>query len=322
MFEAPVIAIVGPTGTGKSELAQLVAERLGAEIVSADSMQVYRGMDVGTAKVSERDRRVTHHLIDVCDPGELYSAQRFQESSRAVFEDLERRGVPAVLCGGTGLYVQAALEDMRFPQGEQADNPLRERWESYARRWGAKALWEQLRLRDEESAALVHPNNVKRVIRALEMREQGISYARQSRDIRVLEQVVPSVRFGLFLERPELYRRVEERVERMIDDGLVDEVRGLLDRGLRASLTARAAIGYKEIVAHLDGDCTLAQAVDAIKQATRRYAKRQMTWFRRDQRIEWLDVGACLPDELADRVVRAYRAAPGSFASSPGPAAS
>ena len=302
-----VICVLGPTASGKSEVAQLVAEALGGEVVSADSMQVYRGMDIGTAKLPRAERRVPHHLIDILDPGQPYSAQQFQVAARAVFAELEAAGTVPVLCGGTGLYVQAALEAMEFPGGERADNPVRAAYERRAEEEGSQALWDELQARDAASAALIHPHNVRRVVRALEMADRGVSYASQVEGMKSLPEVVPSLRFGLRRDPEVLARRIDTRVDAMVAAGLVDEVKGLLSAGFREALTAPQAIGYKEIVAELDGVVSLDEAVAQIKTATRRYAKRQRSWLRRDSRLHLLDADALGADELARLIVERFR---------------
>lgn len=213
----PIIAILGPTASGKSEVAQKVALKLKGEVVSADSMQIYRHMNIGTAKLSPAERIVPHHLIDILDPGEPFSAQLFQQLSRKAFEDIRNRNNVAILCGGTGLYVQAALEDMRFPKGEQIHNPVREKYELLAQEQGNQAVWNVLYELDPSSANLIHVNNVRRVIRALEMYDQGISYAEQVKNIRTLPEVVPSIRFGLKRDPLLLAQRINNRVDLMID---------------------------------------------------------------------------------------------------------
>lgn len=296
----PVICVVGPTATGKSALAQALAERLGGEVVSADSMQVYRGMDIGTGKVLPAERTVPYHCLDIVEPGQPYSAALFQEDARAAIRDIDSRGGRAVLCGGTGLYVRAAIDAYDFPKGEQVANPVRERYELYAKEHGGQALWELLRERDPRSAEAVHPNNVRRVVRAFELLEEGTTYADQRENLAKLPQLLPAVFFGLAVDPALLAERIDARVDAMFADGLVDEVRGLLGQGLRAGLTAPQAIGYKEVVAALDGLCSMSDAAEQIKLATRRYAKRQRTWFRRDQRIVWLDADTATTEELAD----------------------
>lgn len=289
---APVICIVGPTASGKTDVAQLVALAVGGEVVSADSMQIYAGMDIGTGKLPPEERRVPHHGFDLVQPGEPYSAALFQAFARDCFASIASRGHRAVLCGGTGLYVRAAIDDYEFPQGDQVDNPVRDRWTAFAEEHGPQALWEELQHRDPESAAVVHPNNVRRVVRAFEFLAEGRSYAEQKRNLATLGEAVPAVQFGLAVTPEVLRERIDARVDAMVAAGLVDEVRGLLDAGLREGVTAPQAIGYKEIVEALEGRCSLDEAIDAIKLATRRYAKRQRTWFRRDKRIRWVDADA------------------------------
>ncbi len=284
-----VVCVVGPTATGKSELAQAIAERIDGEIVSADSMQIYRGMDIGTAKVPKDERSVAYYGIDLVDPGEQYSASLFQEYARDVFKDIVSRGKTPVLVGGTGFYVRAAIDDYDFPKGEQIENPIRTYWKDYLEQNDAEALWNELYLRDPSSAEVLHPNNTKRVIRALELHEQGISYHDQLENLQTIQQSVPAVFIGLTCERQALYERVERRVDRMRTAGLEGEVISLLDRGFRSAVTAQQAIGYKEIVDALDGNITMDEAYDAIKKATRHYVKRQCTWFRKDERIQWID---------------------------------
>lgn len=289
---APVICIVGPTASGKTDAAQLVAAALGGEVVSADSMQIYKGMDIGTGKLPVSERIVPHHGFDLVQPGEPYSAALFQIYARACFSDIAARGRCPVLCGGTGLYVRAAIDAYEFPAGEQVGNPVRERWTAFAEAHGAQALWDELQRRDPDSAAVVHPNNVRRVVRAFELLAEGRSYAEQKRNLAAVPPAVDAVQFGLAVTPEVLNARIDARVDAMMEAGLVDEVRGLLDAGLREGLTAPQAIGYKEIVEALEGRCSMGEAVAAIKQATRRYGKRQRTWFRRDGRIRWIDADA------------------------------
>lgn len=302
-----VIAVLGPTASGKSDLAQLVAMELGGEVVSADSMQVYRGMDIGTAKMMPGQMLVPHHLIDILDPGEPFSAQLFQQLARNCFSEIWERGKLPILCGGTGLYVQAALEDMRFPKGDRADNPVRARYEALAEEHGPDYLWDMLNSLDSESAGHIHPNNVRRVVRALEMHEQGISYAEQVDGMKSLPEVVPSLRFGLTRDPALLAQRIERRVDRMFEHGLLEEVKSLLDEGLRDALTAPQAIGYKEVVSALDGHITMDEASELIKTATRRYAKRQRSWMRRDSRLIPVDADADDLPTIANMIVETYR---------------
>lgn len=286
---SPVIAVVGPTASGKSAVADLVAEALGSEVVSADAMQVYRGMDIGTAKTPVSERRVPLLLVDVADPTEPYSAALYQRDSRREIDRLRAEGRVPVLCGGTGLYVRAALDEMEFPRGE-VDGAARQRYQDLAGKLGPEGVHALLAERDPESAALIHPHNVRRVVRALEMLDEGVSYARQSAGFSKPREHYPSLQFALTMDRARLYARIDARVDAMMRAGLLDEVRGLMDAGAADALTSRQAIGYKELIDALEGRCTIGEAVDLIKLRSRRYAKRQLSWFRRDPRITWLDM--------------------------------
>jgi tRNA dimethylallyltransferase len=286
----PVVAVVGPTGVGKTEVGEEVAVRLGGEVVSCDSMQVYRSMDIGTSKRPVEERRVRYHCLDIVDPGTPYSAAQYQSDARSAIDSILSRSATPVLVGGTGLYLRAALDDMVFPLGE-ALTPARRRIERLAEVLGPKGLHSLLADRDPASAAVIHPNNVRRVVRALEMLEEdGVSYAAQSSSFARRRSVYRSVIIGLTKERSALNAAIDARVDAMVERGLVEEVRLLIQRGYRDALTAGQAIGYKELVPYLEGTRDLPDAVESIKLATRRYAKRQMTWFRADPRIDWIDV--------------------------------
>ena len=295
----PVICVVGPTASGKTDVAQLLAQNLGGEVVSADSMQIYRGMDIGTGKLPEEERLVPHFGFDLVNPGEPYSAAVYQQYARECFSDIDKRRKRALLVGGTGLYVRAAIDAYDFPKGEQVDNPVREKWTAYYEDNGADELWERLRERDPESASVIHPNNVRRVIRAFELLEEGTTYATQKEKLATIPQAVPAKFIGLAVDPEILNRRIERRVDNMIELGLVGEVKRLLDKGFRQGITAPQAIGYKEIVSALDGDISLDEAIEQIKTATRRYAKRQRTWFRKDTRIAWIDADSGNAEAIA-----------------------
>lgn len=299
----PVVCVVGPTASGKSALAQEVALRMNGEVVSADSMQIYRGMDIGTGKVSAQDRVVAHFGLDLVDPGEPFSAALFQRYARSCFSSIDARGKTSVLAGGTGLYVRAAIDDYRFPEGEQTENLVRERYAAYAKEHGAQALWNLLHERDSASAQVIHPNNVRRVIRAFELLETGGSYAAQKENLAHIGQAVPALFLGLAVEPSELVHRIDARVDKMFEAGLVDEVKTLLNKGFREGITAPQAIGYKEVVAALDGLVSMDEARERIKVATHRYAKRQRSWFRKDGRIFWLDATEYDCRALADKAV-------------------
>ena len=301
-----VIAIVGPTASGKSDLADRVAVRLGSSVVSVDSMQVYRGMDIGTAKTPVGERNAPLLMVDVAEVGEDYSVRRFQSEARSCVDGLLGDGKVPILCGGTGLYLDAVIDEMDFPEGE-TNGPTRSRYEDYAERHGSAALYDVLRSRDPASAELIHPNNVRRVARALEMLDGGTSYAKKHSGLRRHEPHYDALIFGIRRPREELYRRIDSRVELMFDFGLVDEVRGLCDRGLRESTTAGQAIGYKEVLAYLDGKCSLEDCVESVKAHSRHYAKRQLSWLRRDGRTRWIDLDAETIDDAVDEVVSAYQ---------------
>lgn len=284
------IAIVGPTAVGKSSIAEEVAARLGGEIIDADSMQVYRGMDVGTAKTPAADRLVPHHCIDLVEPGTPYSAALYQRDARAAIDDVIARGLTPALVGGTGLYVRAALDEFAFPAGQLTDD-ARRGLEERASAIGAEALHAELASIDPASAALIHPNNLRRTVRALEMRASGQSYAAQAAGFTRRDAHYAGTQLvGLTMERGALYGRIDARVDAMLAGGLLEEVQALLDAGYRDALTAAQAIGYKELVPVAEGTARLADAAEEIKRASRRYAKRQLTWFRADPRIAWLDV--------------------------------
>lgn len=289
MTRGPVVCIVGPTASGKSALAELVARDLGSEVVSVDAMQVYRGMDIGTAKTPESERRAPLRMVDVADPLENYSVQLFQEGTRRVVDDLLAEGRVPVLAGGTGLYLNAVIDEMSFPAGER-DDRSRHAYEEYLEAHGAEALHSLLASRDEASAELIHPNNSRRVIRALEMLDDGTSYAEQHDGLHAREPHYDARIWGLIMDRSRLYARIDSRVDKMVADGLFDEVRRLAERGLTSALTAGQAIGYKEVLEALEGRCTLEEAVEKIKLRSRRYAKRQISWFRHDQRVRWIDL--------------------------------
>lgn len=292
VLRAPVVCVVGPTASGKTDLAQRLALALGGEVVSADSMQIYRGMDIGTGKLPASERLVPHHGFDLVDPGEPFSAALFQDYARGCFRDIDAQGGRSVLCGGTGFYVRAAVDGYDFPKGEQVGNPVRERFMRLAEEEGNEALWRLLEERDPASARLIPPADVKRVVRAFELLAEGTSMAEQRAKLASIPQVVPAVFVGLAVDPNVLRARIDARVDAMVEAGLVDEVRGLLEQGFREGVTAPQAIGYKEIVEALDGIITLEEAVARIKVATRRYAKRQRTWFRKDTRIHWINANS------------------------------
>jgi tRNA dimethylallyltransferase len=293
-----VLALVGPTGAGKTGVSITVAPGLRAEIVSVDSMQIYRGMDVGTAKpTSTERRRVPHHMIDIADPGTGFSVAAFQGAARAAAESILVRGRTPLLVGGSGLYYRAVVDDLEFPPTDPAVR-------SAIARGDPADLVARLRAGDPDAAERIDPANVRRVVRALEVMELT---SKRFSDFRTAwdryESRYDLVAAGMRVPSDELDARVAGRVDRMLAAGLVEEVRGLLDRGFRSSLTAARAIAYPEIVAHLDGSSTLEEAREQIVRNTRRYARRQMSWFRSDPRIRWFDAA---DTERVTEEIRAY----------------
>ncbi len=282
------VAVVGPTATGKSGLAIELALRLGGEVVNADAMQLYRGMDIGTAKVAPEQRNgVPHHLLDVLEVTETASVAAYQRDARAAVTELLAAGRIPVLVGGSGLYVSAVLDELEFPG---TDPQVRARLESQLARLGAPQLHERLRELDAAAAERILPSNGRRVVRALEVieltgRPFSASLPRSG------PERYGTVQLGLDLAAGELDARVDARVEQMFDAGLVDEVRALLDRGLRQGRTASRALGYQQVLAALDSGEDPQLAVAPTAQATRRFVRRQRSWFRRDSRICWLDAG-------------------------------
>lgn len=297
---AQVVAVVGPTAVGKSRLAEDLAVLAGGEIVSADSMQVYRGMDIGTAKTPVCERRVPYHCIDLVDPGQEYSAALYQRDARRAIDSIRVRGALPVLVGGTGLYVRAALDSMEFPAGDLS-TPLRTSLEQEAERIGGPAMHAKLAALDPDAAALIHVNNIRRVVRAIEMVHEGTSYASQAQEFAHREPYYEARFLGMALPRLELYERIGRRVDLMLEQGLLGEIEGLLASGYSEALTSSQAIGYKEFLPVIRGEIPLAEAAEAVKQATRRYAKRQLTWFRADDRVSWIDVTDLSPSEALSR---------------------
>ena len=291
MKEKKLIVIAGPTASGKTALGIALAARAGGEIVSADSMQIYRGMDIGTAKVTKEEMRgVRHYLIDCADPDENYNVVLFQQKAReAVQEAVSAQKLP-ILCGGTGFYIQALLYDIDFTEMEE-NTSLRSRYEALAAEKGPEALHRILKEKDPASAAAIHPNNVKRVIRALEFaQESGGSIAAHNLAQRERGSAYNSVFFVLTMDRQKLYERIDRRVDLMMEQGLLDEVTRLRDIGIARDSTAMQGIGYKQIYSYLEGDWSLEEAVRLIKRDTRHFAKRQLTWFRREKDVIWVDI--------------------------------
>ena len=301
-----VVFVVGPTASGKTDYAIHIAQRYGGEIVSADSMQVYRHMDIGTAKPTPAQQAlVPHHLVDFADPAAPFSVADYKALAETCFDELFARDTLPVVCGGTGLYISALLYDMDFSAAPGQRIERDALYEELAQ-GDPKALHDQLRTLDPKAAELIHPNNVKRVLRAIERLRSGQESQLQpytEATGRITQRFKP-ILIGLRRDRPALIRRIDERVDAFIQQGLVDEVTRLLASGLTAEDTAMKGIGYKELIPHLQGEVTLTMAVESIKIHTRQYAKRQMTWFRRLDGMRWfsLERDECEPPVLEEMV--------------------
>ncbi|MEV4457817.1 tRNA (adenosine(37)-N6)-dimethylallyltransferase MiaA [Microbispora sp. NPDC004025] len=296
MGQFPVIAVVGATAAGKSDLAVELALRLGGEVINTDSMQLYEGMDIGTAKLSAPERRgVPHHLLDIWPVTRTASVAEYQRLVRPLIEDLRSRGRVPVLAGGSGLYVRAAIDDLEFPG---TDPDIRARLEKELAETGPAPLYERLKGLDPVAAENILPSNGRRIVRALEVIE--LSGRPFSATMPSYDAVYDSVQIGVEVPRPVLDERIELRVGRMWEAGLVDEVRALAARGLAEGRTASRALGYAQVLRFLSGEWTEEQAREETVRATRRFARRQESWFRRDPRVVWLPFDA--PD-LADRAI-------------------
>lgn len=300
-----LVAIVGPTGVGKTEIAIQLAESLNGEIVSADSRLLYRGMDIGTAKPSLADRaRVPHHLIDVADPDEIWSLAVFQDAAQKAIADVHSRGRLPILVGGTGQYVRAILEGWAPPK--LAGQPrLRAALQDWAEEIGKDGLHDRLRRLDAESASSIDPRNVRRIIRALEVifstgRKFSEARARTDTPYRMLQ-------IGLTRPRPALYQRIDDRIAAMLDAGWLDEVRTLVAKGYSHDLPSMTAIGYKQLLAHLEGKTTMDEAVAETKHATRMFVRRQANWFKKkDPEIHWFEAGNAKTVSNIEKMVRGF----------------
>lgn len=287
-----VVCIVGPTASGKTALSIELAKKLGGEIVSCDSMQIYRGMDIGTAKPTPDEMQgIVHHMLSVIEPSENYSAARYVEDAGKTVDDILARGKLPIIVGGTGLYVDSLVRGTQFAEFRE-DKKLRDELFALYEKNGAGYMHEMLSQVDPERAVQIHENNVKRVIRALEVyNATGKTITEHDEKTKKDPPKYDACYIGLMFEdRERLYERINLRVDMMIEAGLLDEVKQLLSSGVPTSATSMQAIGYKELAEYFGGTCTLREAADNIKQASRRYAKRQMTWFRRNKDIKWLAV--------------------------------
>jgi tRNA dimethylallyltransferase len=288
-MSAPLIIICGPTATGKSDLALEVAAKYNGEIVNADSMQLYKGMDIGTAKLTVAERMaIPHHLLDILTVDQDASVAQYQTLARAAVDEIRSRDKAAVVVGGTGLYIKSIIDEMNFPE---TDPTLRKSLEEEAEHLGTAALYSRLQLQDPEAAAAIEPANTRRIIRALEViAVTGQPYSANLPSDTSLKYP-DALHFGLAMERTSLAPRIEARVHRMWESGLVAEVDQLINQGLLEGTTAQRAIGYAQVVAMKKGEITEEQAMEETIVATRQYVRRQETWFKRDARIQWIAEG-------------------------------
>ncbi len=286
-----LIVIAGPTASGKSGVAIELAKAINGEVISADSMQVYKQMDIGSAKVTREEMdRVPHHLIDILDPKDTFSVQHFQMLAKDALEKIYAKGAIPIIAGGTGFYIQSVVKDISFSETDE-EKKIREHVNTFLQKHGKEKLHQWLSDIDPESGEKIHPNNTKRVQRGIEyflLTKEKIS----DHNRREKEKTSPyDVTFiVLTMEREHLYQRIDQRVDHMIEQGLVDEVRHLKEQGHTRDMTSMQGLGYKEILEYLDGECCLDEAIYKIKRDTRHFAKRQLTWFRREEDVHWIEV--------------------------------
>lgn len=302
MTKENVAVIIGPTASGKTDLSIFIAKQLNGEIISGDSMQIYRGLDIGTAKVSKTEMDgVPHHLIDIKNVDETFSAAEFQQLAREKIADIHARGKLPIICGGTGLYIQSVLYDYQFAQ-DGNDETIRKELEKEADSIGAEAIYEKLRAVDPVSAEAIHPNNVRRTIRALEIFYTTGRPVSKQQSSKKPDEKYDSAIVGLTMDRALLYERINKRVDLMMESRLLDEAEMLYDRGLK-DVPAVQAIGYKELFSYIKGEQQLDEAVNLLKQNSRHYAKRQLTWFRNKMDIDWVDMtDEALRDEKKQQI--------------------
>lgn len=285
----PLVILTGPTAVGKTKLSIDLAKRINGEIISADSMQVYRHMDIGTAKITPEEMDgITHYLVDEFEPDDEFNVVKFKDYAKKAISEIYSKGKLPIIVGGTGFYIQAVLKDIDFTEND-ADTPYRKELEEFARVEGAIKLHDMLKQCDKKAAEAIHPNNIKRTIRAIEYYKlTGEPISRHNEEQSRNESPYQFAYFVLNNEREILYENINLRVDKMLDDGLVKEVAWLKEQGYDRSLVSMQGLGYKEIYAYLEGECTLEEAIYLLKRDTRHFAKRQLTWFKREQEVIWL----------------------------------
>lgn len=280
-----LVIITGPTGIGKTELSLELAKKYKGEIISSDSMQIYKKLNIGTAKIDLNKTSIPHHMIDIIEPSDNFTVADFKNSTKKIITDINNRGGLPFLVGGTGLYINSLVYNLDFTETEP-DYEYRDELKEILEEEGSEFLYEKLQDQDRDMAEKIHKNNGQRIIRALEIlksgNKKGDNFRQENKDYNLIY-------IGLNMDRAKLYEKINQRVDKMIDLGLVDEVKNLLDEGLDKNSQSLKAIGYKEVISYLDSEIDFAEMVDLIKKNSRHYAKRQLTWFRRDKRIKWFD---------------------------------
>ncbi len=303
MDKEKLLVVVGPTAVGKSKVAIELAKRLDGEVISADSMQVYKGMDIGTAKPGPKERRkIRHHLINIVDPPVDFSVAEYQRLARTAIEEITQRGKLPMLVGGSGLYIRSVIDKLKFPSGTLSSKIRRELEKQTKSDPGG--LYEELQRLDPKAAKKIHPHNLRRIIRALEVITlTGRTFTEYQKEWQRRESIYEIRIVGLNLPREELYAKIDGRVDEMLQKGLLDEVKTLVSLGYSGAITARQALGYKELLEHLEERKSLEDAVQLIKQRTRNFAKRQLTWFKRDPRIKWFDISDKTTKQVASEII-------------------
>jgi len=291
MIKKPVVVIVGPTASGKTKLSIEIAKLMDGEIVSADSMQIYRYMDIGTAKPTIYERQnIPHHMMDILDPAEQFSVAEYQKMAVDIISDIHKRQKLPIIVGGTGLYIKSLLYPMNFTDAYQ-DLEYRKQLQETANIKGRDYLYQQLKMVDPSTASRLHPNDVRRVIRALEVYHiTGKPMSHYSQNLKNMDFRYNTAMIGLVMDRVKLYERTNKRVDIMIENGLLNEVKNLLDKGYSRDMISMQGLGYKEIIDYYQGNLSLEEAIYIIKRETRRYAKRQLTWFRAQKGIKWINI--------------------------------
>lgn len=280
-----LIIITGPTGIGKTELSLELAKKYKGEIISCDSMQIYKKLNIGTAKIDLTETSIPHYMIDIVEPSDNFTVADFKNSAKKIITDINKRGGLPFLVGGTGLYINSLVYNLDFTETEP-DYEYREKLINLLEKEGSEFLYKKLKKNDKSMAEKIHQNNGQRIIRALEILKSG---NKKGDNFREKNNSYNLIYLGLNMDRTKLYEKINQRVDKMVDLGLVDEVKNLLDEGLDKNSQSLKAIGYKEVISYLDGEIDFDEMVDLIKKNSRHYAKRQLTWFRRDDRIKWFD---------------------------------